>query len=136
MEREFALIVAGGKGTRFGSAHPKQFMELNGKPIILHTIDAFFRYSDEITVVLVLPEQDQILWEEICDRHDYRKPLIIQTGGLTRFQSVRNGLKLIGDGFVAIHDGVRPLIGTDIIAASFRQARLHQCAAYCPAERN
>jgi len=127
--KEYALIVAGGKGTRIKSALPKQFLELNGKPILLHTLEAFYRYADTITVILVLPEDDFPTWKKICERHSFTKPVIVQKGGETRFQSVKNGLdKIEGPGIVAIHDGVRPLISEDIIGASFRLAAVHKTA--------
>lgn len=127
--KEYALIVAGGKGTRIKSALPKQFIEINGKPILLHTLEAFYRYSEKISVVLVLPEDDFGLWEKICKKINFNKPLLLQKGGETRFQSVRNGLdQMTGEGLVAIHDGVRPLVSEDIIGASFRLAAIHQCA--------
>ncbi len=126
---EYALVVAGGKGTRIKSALPKQFIELNGKPILLHTIEAFYRYSTSIKIVLVLPEDDFSIWKSICDKFNFTMPITLQKGGDTRFQSVRNGLDLLeGDGLVAIHDGVRPLVSEDIIGASFRLAAIHKCA--------
>lgn len=127
--KEYALIVAGGKGTRIKSSLPKQFIEINGKPILLHTLEAFYRYSEKVSVVLVLPEDDFGLWEMICKKFNFNKPLLLQKGGDTRFQSVRNGLdQMSGEGLVAIHDGVRPLVSEDIIGASFRLAAIHQCA--------
>jgi len=127
--KEYALIVAGGKGTRIRSNLPKQFLDLNGKPVLLHTLEAFYRYSRNITVVLVLPEDDLNTWKTICIQHQFTRPVIIQKGGDTRFQSVKNGLaKIEGDGLVAIHDGVRPLVSEDIIGASFRLAAVHQSA--------
>jgi 2-C-methyl-D-erythritol 4-phosphate cytidylyltransferase len=127
--KEYAIIVAGGKGTRIKSSVPKQFIELNGKPILLHTVEAFFRYSENITVILVLPIDDVSIWESIVSKFNFKKPIIIQLGGDTRFQSVKNGLeKITTDGLVAIHDGVRPLVSTDIIAASFRIAAEHKSA--------
>lgn len=125
--KEYALIVAGGKGTRIKSTLPKQFLELNGKPIILHTLEAFNRYSEKIIVVLVLPEDDFPIWNELVKKHSFNRSIILQKGGDTRFQSVKNGLdKVEGPGLVAIHDGVRPLVSEDIIGASFRLAAVHQ----------
>lgn len=122
--KEYALIVAGGKGTRFGSALPKQFLELNGKPVLLHTVEAFFRYSEDIRVVLVLPEEDIPVWHDTARKYRFEKNLTIQSGGPTRFHSVKKGLEKIADtGLVAIHDGVRPLVTPDIISASFRFAK-------------
>lgn len=121
--------MAGGKGTRIKSKLPKQFLELNGKPILLHTIEAFFRYSDDIQIILVLPENDFPIWESIRERFKFTKTVVLQKGGDTRFQSVKNGLeKIEGTGCVAIHDGVRPLVSEDIIGASFRLAAVHQSA--------
>ncbi|MCU0397875.1 MAG: 2-C-methyl-D-erythritol 4-phosphate cytidylyltransferase [Cyclobacteriaceae bacterium] len=126
---EYALIVAGGKGTRIKSVLPKQFLELDGLPILMHTINAFYRYSPSITIVLVLPEDDFSTWKNLCQKHEFRRPLTLQKGGESRFQSVRNGLDLIEtDGLVAIHDGVRPLVSEDIIGASFRLAAVHGSA--------
>jgi 2-C-methyl-D-erythritol 4-phosphate cytidylyltransferase len=126
---EYALIVAGGKGTRIKSKLPKQYLELNGVPILIHTLEAFYRYSEKIKIILVLPEDDFAIWNELCKQHHFDKPIILQKGGETRFQSVKNGLdKIEGSGLVAIHDGVRPLVSEDIIGASFRLAAVHQSA--------
>jgi 2-C-methyl-D-erythritol 4-phosphate cytidylyltransferase len=127
--KEYALIVAGGKGTRIKSVLPKQFLELQGKPILLHTLEAFIHYSAALSIVLVLPEEDFKIWEEICRKFHFKTPVILQKGGETRFQSVRNGLdKIQGEGLVAIHDGVRPLVSADLIGASFRLAAVHGSA--------
>ncbi|MFM8914112.1 MAG: 2-C-methyl-D-erythritol 4-phosphate cytidylyltransferase [Flammeovirgaceae bacterium] len=128
MAQETALIVAGGKGTRIKSAIPKQFIELKGKPILLHTLDAFIRYSPNIRIVLVLPEDDFGVWENIRTKFKFEFPVQLQKGGESRFQSVRNGLQKVETGLVAIHDGVRPLVSEDIIGASFRLAAIHKCA--------
>jgi 2-C-methyl-D-erythritol 4-phosphate cytidylyltransferase len=126
---EYALIVAGGKGTRIKSKLPKQFLELNGVPILIHTLEAFYRYLENIKIILVLPEDDFAIWNELCKKHHFDKPIMLQKGGETRFQSVKNGLdKIEGEGLVAIHDGVRPLVSEDIIGASFRLAAVHQSA--------
>lgn len=127
--KEYALIVAGGKGTRIKSKVPKQFLDLDGVPVLMRTINTFYSYSPAITVIVVLPEDDFPLWEELCLLHKYNKPLLLTKGGETRFQSVKNGLdKIKGDGLVAIHDGVRPLVSEDIIGASFRLAAVHGSA--------
>jgi 2-C-methyl-D-erythritol 4-phosphate cytidylyltransferase len=127
--QEYAIIVAGGKGTRIKSALPKQFLELNGLPILMHTINAFLRYSKNIAIILVLPEDDFETWQALCTKHNFTVKLILQKGGDTRFQSVKNGLeKIDGSGLVAIHDGVRPLVSEDIIGASYRLAAVHKTA--------
>lgn len=126
---EYALIVAGGKGTRIKSKLPKQFLELNGLPILMHTVNAFVRYSTSVHIILVLPEDDFNIWNGLCEKFNFTVPVILQRGGESRFQSVKNGLdKIEGKGLVAIHDGVRPLVSEDIIGASFRLAAVHQSA--------
>ncbi|ELR72756.1 2-C-methyl-D-erythritol 4-phosphate cytidylyltransferase [Fulvivirga imtechensis AK7] len=128
--KEFAIIVAGGKGTRMNSLTPKQFIPLNGLPILMHTVNAFFNYSKNIHLILVLPEDDIPTWRDLCLKHNFDKPVAITAGGESRFQSVKNGLDQITDaaGLVAIHDGVRPLISADMIGASFRLAAIHKSA--------
>lgn len=128
-QKEYALIVAGGKGTRISSKLPKQFIDVNGKPILLHTLEAFFNYSKNLIIVLVLSENEIGIWESIQKEFKISRPLILQKGGDTRFQSVKNGLeKIEGEGLVAIHDGVRPLVSSDLIGASFRLAAVHGSA--------
>lgn len=127
--KEYAVIVAGGKGRRFGSNVPKQFVELNGKPVLMHTIDAFDQYKKGISIILVLPEEDFPVWKSLCTTYKFEREIVVVPGGSSRFQSVRNGLAAIsGDGLVAIHDGVRPLITPDIIATSFQAAATHGAA--------
>jgi 2-C-methyl-D-erythritol 4-phosphate cytidylyltransferase len=126
---EYALIVAGGKGTRIKSKIPKQFLEVGGLPILMHTILAFVRYSENVKIILVLPEHDFDVWVDLCQKYRFTIPVALQKGGETRFQSVLNGLALIeGDGLVAIHDGVRPLVSEDIIGAAYRLAAVHESA--------
>ncbi len=126
---EFALIVAGGKGTRIKSVLPKQFLELNGLPVLMHTIQAFLRYASNINIILVLPKDDFETWGKLVQKHSFDTPVTLCEGGDTRFQSVKNGLRQLPDeGMVAIHDGVRPLVSEDIIGASFRLANVHKAA--------
>lgn len=112
------------------SALPKQFMELHGRPVLMHTLDAFAAYNSRLSLILVLPADDIATWQALTVRHNFHIPVTIAQGGETRFQSVRNGLACIdgNEGLVAVHDGVRPLIEKDIIAASFRLAAVHGSA--------
>ena len=122
-KKEYAIIVAGGKGTRLKSALPKQFLELCGKPILLHTVEAFLQYRKDLEIILVLPENDFETWHRIARGYNYVNRITLVSGGETRFQSVKNGLhKISGEGIVAIHDAVRPLVSVEIIAASFEMA--------------
>jgi len=122
-KKEYVIVVAGGKGTRLNSAIPKQFLELCGKPVLLHTLESFLQYRDDLTIILVLRADHFEMWHTITERYNFNHAVILVAGGETRFQSVKNGLDKIHDeGLVAIHDGVRPLVNKEIIAASFRLA--------------
>lgn len=119
-----AIIVAGGSGQRFGSPMPKQFLDLNGLPIIIHSINAFAKFNNQIRVIVVLPEYHIETWKNICKKYNYKKQHDIITGGNTRYQSVKNGLKVIqNSGLVAIHDAVRPLINDETIERCFHVAK-------------
>lgn len=128
--QKFALIVAGGKGERMKSELPKQFMTLSGKPMLMHTLEAFSFH--DIKIILVLPELYIILWEELCKRFNFGISHIIAPGGELRFDSVRNGLALVPeDCLVAIHDGARPLVSEEIIEKGFNLASIHKNAIPC-----
>ncbi len=127
--KQFAVIVAGGSGSRMNSEIPKQYLPVNGLPVLMHTISAFHFYSQSLEIIVVLPPKDLDLWKELCEKYRFNLPVQIAPGGETRFQSVKNGLKRISsDGVVAIHDGVRPLVNKEIIAASYEIAALHGSA--------
>jgi 2-C-methyl-D-erythritol 4-phosphate cytidylyltransferase len=121
--KKFALIAAGGNGSRMGSDTPKQFIEVAGKPILLHTINKFLQAVPDIDIVLVLPEKDSPYWKEIVRDHQLKARITVVNGGETRLESVRKGLSVIeSDGLVAIHDAVRPMINVEVIRISFIQA--------------
>jgi len=123
-EKRYAIVVAGGKGARMGTAVPKQFLLLSGKPLLMHTMEAFHRADPEIELILVLPESQQAYWKELCAKYDFGMTYQIVNGGDTRFESVKNGLTLTGDeGLVAVHDGVRPFINADLIERCFQAAK-------------
>ena len=122
----YVIIVAGGKGLRMGGDIPKQFMEVDGKPILMHTIDRFCDYDAELKIILVLPKDHQPFWRELCLKHNYDRPIQIADGGETRFHSSQNGLSLIPDdeeGIVGIHDGVRPFVAKDVIRRCYEEAK-------------
>ncbi len=116
--KTYAIIVAGGKGLRMGGEVPKQFLPINGKPILMHTIEAFQRSLDGIEIILVLPVEGHEYWQKLCKDYDFRSPKLIANGGETRFHSVKNGLSLLPedeDAVVFIHDGVRPFVSKETI---------------------
>lgn len=119
----YAIIVAGGKGNRMNLAVAKQFLELDGKPILMHTLEAFYQCVLNPEIILVLNIHQHLFWEELCTKHDFKIPHQVIKGGQERFDSVRNGLKIIkGKAIVAVHDAVRPLITAEIILQSYQMA--------------
>ncbi len=105
------------------SALPKQFLEINGTPVLMHTIRAFHRYSPALKIIVVLPADHCNSWQHLTTQHQFTLPHTLVTGGESRFASVKNGLNAIGnDGLVAIHDGVRPLISRQLIEDCFAAA--------------
>ena len=112
------IVVAGGSGKRMLSEIPKQFLELNGLPIIMHTLNKLNKsISTEKEFILVLPENQTDYWEGLCIQHQFNIPHTIAFGGNERFDSVKNGLEKISPNskIVAIHDAVRPLIAHSVI---------------------
>ncbi len=121
---ESVIIVAGGSGKRMGANIPKQFLNIKGKPILLHTIEAFYNYSKEIKIVVVLPENQIDYWQNISSNFDIHIEYQIVAGGKERFFSVKNGLEAVsGSQLVAVHDGVRPFVSKNIITDGFELAQ-------------
>ena len=103
-----------------GSALPKQFMDLGGKPILRRTIETFVSAVPGLRVITVLPKEHLAFWKEYCLANDFNCPQLLVAGGITRFHSVRNALKKVPDGaIVAIHDGVRPLVSASLVKEMF-----------------
>ena len=124
MERKkYVIIMAAGSGTRMGSELPKQFIELEGKPILQMTMETFVKACPDVTVITVLPEAHMSYWRSICLLRNFICPQILVKGGITRFHSVRNALeKVPGGALVAVHDGVRPLVSPELIRNMFAKA--------------
>ena len=117
------LIVAGGRGTRMGGPQPKQFLELAGRPVLMHTLEAFDRWDASARFIVVLPEDQIDTWKRLCEAHVFGRIHRVVAGGETRFHSVRNGLGAVAsNGLIAVHDGVRPLVAPSVIAACFAAA--------------
>ncbi|MBB4036456.1 2-C-methyl-D-erythritol 4-phosphate cytidylyltransferase [Dysgonomonas hofstadii] len=120
------IIVAGGKGLRMGIDLPKQFIPLGGKPVLMHTFNAFRSFDENINIVLVLPVSHQDYWKALCSEYNFTIPHTIATGGETRFHSVKNGLSFIKEGIVAVQDGVRPFGSTEMIKRCFDATATYQ----------
>lgn len=120
----YAIIVAGGSGTRMKAALPKQFLLLNGLPILMHTLQAFNHTFTKPNIILVLHADYHELWLELCAKYNFDVPYELIKGGETRFHSVKKGLSVIKDAnaVIAIHDAVRPLTAPAIIDNSFAYA--------------
>jgi 2-C-methyl-D-erythritol 4-phosphate cytidylyltransferase len=119
----YALIVAGGSGKRMGAEVPKQFLELGGRPLLMHTIERFKQFDNTIEIITVLPENQIRNWMDLQEKYSFSIDQTMVKGGKTRFHSVRNGLEFIETpGLIAIHDGVRPFVSRDTIKRCFDAA--------------
>jgi 2-C-methyl-D-erythritol 4-phosphate cytidylyltransferase len=119
----YAVIVAGGTGKRMHAEIPKQYLELAGKPVLMHTLEKFKAFDDSIEIITVLPENQLRFWGELQKKYSFDIPHTLVKGGKARFFSVRNGLKFVETpGLVAIHDGVRPFVSLDTIKRCFETA--------------
>ncbi len=121
--KHYAVIVAGGSGTRMEDVLPKQFHELNGLPIIMHSILAFAKNQFQPEIILVLNVHYHDVWNTLCDKHNFTTPIHLVNGGINRFESVKKGLKNIDTkSIVAIHDAVRPLVSDALITKCYQSA--------------
>ena len=123
---DYIIIVAGGKGLRMGSDIPKQFLPIGGKPVLMRTLERFREYSDDIQIILVLPEAQQEYWHQLCDEYHFDVEYTLANGGQKRFHSVQNGLAKVPDdaqGVVGVHDGVRPFPSIEVIKNCYETAR-------------
>lgn len=125
MER-YAILVAGGQGLRMGGNVPKQFMLLDGRPVLMHTIDRFRQAFPDIHIIVVLPQGQHDHWQALCREHGLEGPLTTAAGGDTRFHSVQNGLATITpqvtEALVGVHDGVRPFVSCDTLLRCYHEA--------------
>ena len=135
MNRIAVIIVAGGQGTRMGTEVPKQFLLLDGIPMLFHTLRAFASaLGDRVRLILVLPEEHRELWSRLCCQYVLEVSHEVCSGGANRFESVRNGLERIGDAeWVAVHDGVRPLVSCEVIRRTIKEVQ--QYGAVIPVVR-
>ena len=125
----YVVIVAGGKGLRMGGEKPKQFQDLKGRPVLMHTLERVREALPEGKLILVLPESWMTMWRDLCRQHAFSVDHELVKGGDTRFHSVKNGLDAIRgeEGVVAVHDGVRPFVAVDVIRECVKQALTGAC---------
>jgi 2-C-methyl-D-erythritol 4-phosphate cytidylyltransferase len=111
-----------------GSNVPKQFMLLNGKPLVMTTIENLCAMDVTLRIILVLPKEQLQLWDELCAEYSFAIPVKVVTGGTTRFHSVQNGLAAIEEpeeALVGVHDGVRPFLAMKVYDELFREAAIN-----------
>jgi 2-C-methyl-D-erythritol 4-phosphate cytidylyltransferase len=136
----YAIIVAGGSGTRMGADRPKQFLALLGEPVLLHTLRRFMEASLRVEqCVVVLPAEQFGTWQQLCAEHSVTIPHAVVAGGETRWASVRNGLAHLSEqiaGIVAVHDGVRPLVSAMVIEQTYAAAVQHGAAVAAVAPKD
>jgi 2-C-methyl-D-erythritol 4-phosphate cytidylyltransferase len=121
--KKFAVIVAGGTGSRMNNSTPKQFLLLRGKPVLYYTMHTFLQAYDDLQIILVLPEDHVAAGQEVIDAFfDYSR-IQIAIGGRTRFHSVQNGLQLVNEeGVIFVHDAVRCMVSIDLIRRCYEAA--------------
>ena len=121
--KKYAVLVAGGSGLRMGNAIPKQFLLVNGKPVLYYSIEAFLQAYDDMHIVLVLPENYIAEGKRIITSFGLlEQKITVVAGGQTRFHSVKNGLQIINEeAVVFIHDAVRCMVTVDLIQRCYEQ---------------
>ena len=130
-----ALITAGGSGVRMGADRPKQYLEVGGFPILARTIAAYDKHPLIDYIVVTVPQADESYCQtNILGKFRFNKVIRVTTGGVTRQESVHNGLELTRDSdWVAIHDGVRPFVSESIITdVIYGAIRIGGCIAALP----
>lgn len=121
--KKAVIITGGGSGRRMGTPIPKQFLLVAGKPLIVHTIDLFRRFNNDMEFVVVLPAGYKEIWREISQKFFYDLDIKVAEGGETRFHSVKNGLGLIGEErIIGVHDAVRPLASLEVLSRCYQMA--------------
>jgi 2-C-methyl-D-erythritol 4-phosphate cytidylyltransferase len=118
------IIVAAGSGSRMAGAVPKQYLQLQGKPIIVHTLERFRLFDPEIQIIVVLAPDHRELWDRVEASYDVARGAILAEGGDTRYESVKNGLAHMDqEGLVGIHDAVRPLVSQETLSRCYHAAK-------------
>lgn len=126
MRPRYVIIPAGGSGSRMGSEIPKQMLDLRGKPVLRRTVELFMDLPFKVGIVISINPSIKDMWMEYCRYNNFVFKSILTPGGLTRFHSVKRALSYLPDGgIVAVHDGVRPLMRKEDVAAIFEEAEEH-----------
>ena len=133
LNHRYAILVAGGSGSRMAADRPKQFLLLRGEPVLLHTLRRFADPALAVAeIVVVLPADQLATWQALCAQFNVTIPHTLVTGGATRWASVKAGLAALkehAEGLVAVHDGVRPLVSRLVVERTYAAAATHAAAA-------
>lgn len=119
MSKFSIIITAGGLGKRMGSDLPKQFIEVAGKPILIHTMELFYAFDQKAQLILTLPNEWIAYWNEVLVKYNCQIPHEIVDGGKERYHSIKNALLICKGDYVAVHDGVRPLVSKNTLDRCF-----------------
>ena len=119
------IITAGGIGKRFSSTIPKQFLNLDELPILMHTIKRFSNWNSDLEIILTLPKEWRGYWSDLVLKHDFTIPHQIVDGGKERYHSIKNALNFCSGVHVMIHDGVRPMVSSDTLFRSQEALKTH-----------
>jgi 2-C-methyl-D-erythritol 4-phosphate cytidylyltransferase len=123
MSKYSVIITAGGIGKRMGASLPKQFILVKDKPILMYTIEKFYHFDPKAQLIITLPEEWRNHWEDLVEEHDFRIPHRVVVGGAERYDSIKNALEYCHSEYVAVHDGVRPLVSDSTIKECFEKVR-------------
>ena len=128
--KKISIIVAGGSGNRIGGSIPKQFRQLNNKPLLAYSLEKFYSYNNDIEIIIALPEKFIEYWESVIETNKIKIPHTVVHGGEERFHSVKNALEAADctNSLVAVHDAARPFLSVKLIDKLYTHAAEHGCA--------
>ncbi|RYM35762.1 2-C-methyl-D-erythritol 4-phosphate cytidylyltransferase [Brumimicrobium glaciale] len=121
--KQSVIITAGGIGKRMKSDLPKQYISVQGLPVLMHTINKFYAYDAEMQIVISLPKDFIQMWKDLCEKHEFNIPHEITEGGIERYHSIKNALQKVKGEIVMVHDAVRPLVSIQTISNVTEKAK-------------
>jgi 2-C-methyl-D-erythritol 4-phosphate cytidylyltransferase len=124
MVKKSIIITAGGIGKRMGGTLPKQFLPLQGKPLLFYTIERFYEYDPKIEILLTLPQDWLSYWQSLCEEFSFSIPHQVISGGKERYHSIQLALAYSTGNLVGVHDGVRPFVSIETISRCYEKAQL------------
>lgn len=135
MNKFTAIVLAAGSGKRMGADVPKQYMQIGGKPLMVHCLETFQRSKVTQIVLVVAPGEVQYCQDNIVNKYRLTKVCAIVEGGEERYNSVYAGLQAVSDGYVLIHDSARAFVTEDIIHRCMSGVALYEsCVVGMPSK--